>query len=163
MSLSPDRLLGIKAIAFDCDGVLTDSKVLYIGEGRWSRSYSIRDGLGIRRLQEAGLHVAIITASNSEDIRERAKTLKIEDFYEGDLDKTGAWDDFLNKHGLTDSEVAYMGDDEMDVPLLSRAGLAFTVSDAMEPALEAADYVAQRPAGQGAVREVCELILKARA
>lgn len=156
------KLSDLKAIAFDCDGILTDCRITYSGDGQWSRSFSIRDGLGIKRLQEAGIHVAIITASHSEDIRERAKTLKIKDFYEGISDKTGAWADFTKKHGLKDHEVAYMGDDEMDLPLLEKAGFAVTVQDAMESVIEVADYVAQRPAGNGAVREICELILKAR-
>ena len=162
MSLDQTKLAGIKAIAFDCDGILTDCRIHYSGNGTWSRNFSIRDGLGIKRLQEAGIHVAIITASNSEDIRERAKTLKIENFYEGNSDKTGAWTDFTSKHGLKDEEVAYMGDDEMDLPLLEKAGFAATVEDAMESVLKVADYVATRPAGNGAVREICELILKAR-
>ena len=89
--------------------------------------------------------MAIITASNSEDIRERAKHLKIADFYEGNTDKTGAWADFTKKHGLADEEVAYMGDDEMDMPLLEKAGFAATVSDAMEPVLRGSRLCGEAP------------------
>ena len=161
MNIDQAKLSKIRAIAFDCDGILTDCRIHYSGDGHWSRSFSIRDGLGIKRLQAAGIYVAIITASNSEDIRERAKSLKIANFYEGDSDKSWAWTDFKKKHSLNDDEVAYMGDDEMDLPLLEKAGFAATVEDAMESVLKVADYVAQRPAGNGAVREVCELILGA--
>lgn len=161
LKLNP-RLKKIKALVLDCDGILTDTRIYYSGNGKWSRTFSIRDGFGIRKLQEAGLIVSVITNSKSEDITERMKVLKIEKFYDGVTDKTKAWDDFLQTHNLQDDEVAYMGDDEPDLPLLERAGLAATVSDAMPVAIRAAQYVAKSPAGLGAVREVCELIISAK-
>lgn len=157
-----EQLKNLRAIAFDCDGVLTDARIVYSGNGQWSRFYSIRDGLGMRKLMDSGVLVAIITTSQSEDIRKRAEALKIHDFYEGYHNKLEAWEDFKKKHQLSDHEIAFMGDDDMDIPVLKKAGFAATVADAMEDVLQVAHYVAKRPAGNGAVREVCELILTAK-
>jgi 3-deoxy-D-manno-octulosonate 8-phosphate phosphatase (KDO 8-P phosphatase) len=156
------KLQGIKALVLDCDGVLTDTKIYYMGQGQWSRSFSIRDGFGIKKLQNAGIQVAIITTSKSEDITERAKSLKIDHLYDGAHDKIPAWDQLLKKLNLQSHEVAYMGDDEPDLPLLAKAGVSISVVDAIEHVRSIVDYVAQQPAGRGAVREVCELILKYR-
>ena len=155
------RLAKIKALALDCDGILSDTIIYYMGSGQWSRSYSIRDGYGIKKMLDAGYKVTVITNSRSEDISERMKTLKIPKWFDGVTDKNHAWEQFLSENNLSASEVAYMGDDEPDLPLLARAGVAFTVSDAMADVKKAADYVAKRPAGNGAVREVIELILQA--
>jgi 3-deoxy-D-manno-octulosonate 8-phosphate phosphatase (KDO 8-P phosphatase) len=165
LSLDPklqSKLSRIKALVLDCDGILTDTRISYMGSDQWSRSFSIRDGFGILKLREAGILVSVITTSKSEDIRARMKVLKIEKWYEGVADKVPAWEEFLQQHGLQPEEVAYMGDDDPDLPLLRRAGFSATVSDAMESVLSEVDYVARRPAGCGAVREVCELILKTR-
>lgn len=153
------RLSKLKALVLDCDGILSDTKIYYMGSGQWARSYSVRDGFGLRKLQNAGLRISVITNSKSEDISERMKTLKIEKYYDGVVDKIDAWNDFLKTYNLKDSEVAYMGDDDPDMPLLEKAGVAFTVSDALPNVKKLADYVAKRPAGQGAVRDVAELIL----
>jgi 3-deoxy-D-manno-octulosonate 8-phosphate phosphatase (KDO 8-P phosphatase) len=150
----------IKAIAFDCDGILTDGRIFYNGNGGWSRFFYIPDGLGIVKLQEAGFVVAIITTSNSEDIRKRVEKLKIPHFYEGNRDKTGAWADFLAKTGFKAEEVAYMGDDDMDLPLLEACGFAITVPAGIAKAKELAHYVTEAQGGMGAVREVCELLLQ---
>jgi 3-deoxy-D-manno-octulosonate 8-phosphate phosphatase (KDO 8-P phosphatase) len=157
------KLRGLKALALDCDGVLTDTVIYYQGDGAWARRYSIRDGFGIKKLLDAGWPVTVITTSKSEDISERMKSLKVPHWYEGVTDKVQAWNDFLRKHNLQASEVGYMGDDEPDLELLKRAGVAFTVSDALPVVLKTADYVAKAPAGKGAVREVIELILNAKA
>lgn len=157
------RLKNIKALVLDCDGILTDTKIYYMGQGAWSRSFSIRDGFGLRKLQDAGIIVSVITTSKSEDITERMRHLKIDRFYDGAVDKTVAWTDFLKQNNLKDSDVAYMGDDDPDMPLLQKAGVAFSVSDAMPEIKKIADFIPKRPAGQGAVREVAELILARRA
>lgn len=154
-----ERIRNLKALVLDCDGVMTDAKIYYLGEDRWTRSFSIRDGLGIKRLQLAGIKVAVITGSDSDDIRSRMKSLKIEHFYEGSLNKLPAWNDFLAKSGLSAEQVAYMGDDEVDLPLMKLAAVSFTVPDGVPSAIACADYVAEASAGVGAVREVCELIL----
>lgn len=154
------RLSKIKMLVLDVDGILTDARVFLGPDGEWRRFFSIRDGIGIRLLLEGGYQVALITGSKAEDIRLRAKHLGIPHLYEGNMDKEPAIADLLQKTSLKAEEYAYMGDDFFDVPLLEKAGFAATVSDAMNEAKDACQYVAQRPAGNGAVREVCDLIYR---
>jgi 3-deoxy-D-manno-octulosonate 8-phosphate phosphatase (KDO 8-P phosphatase) len=153
------KLRKIKLLALDVDGILTDCRIWMDANGQWKRFFSIRDGLGIKRLQEKGYQVAIITASTSEDVRARAKVLGINYFYEGAHVKEPAFLDLLEKSNLREDEVAYMGDDLPDVPLLKRVGFSATVPEALEEAQKAVNYITRRPGGNGAVREVCELIL----
>lgn len=153
------RLKPLKALLLDCDGILTNAQTWYSGEGKWRRSYSLRDGYGIHKLLAKGFIVGIITASDSEDIRERAKQLKLSYLFEGKLDKTGHFADFLQKTGFDPSEVAYMGDDDPDIPLLKQVGFAATVPAAMESVIDVVHYKTKKEGGDGAVREVCEMIL----
>ena len=154
------RLRRVRMLVFDVDGVLTDARTYMHAEGEWRRFYSIRDGYGIVRLMKAGYKTGIITGSKALDIRERAKALGVNFFFEGHLDKLAPFEQLQKDSGLKPEEIAYMGDDIFDVPLLERVGFAATVSDAMEEALEVAQYQAKRPAGNGAVREVCEMIIQ---
>lgn len=153
------RLKPLKALLLDCDGILTDAKTWYAGDGHWRRMYSLIDGYGVKKLLDAGFTVGVITASDSEDIRERMKHLKLSYLFEGKLDKTGHFAQFLKDSGLQPDEVAYMGDDDPDVPLLSAVGFAASVPDAMTSASSVAHYITKRRGGDGAVREVCEMIL----
>lgn len=154
------KLQPIKALALDCDGILSNCQIYYLGEKQWGRQFSIRDGWGIKKLQSNDLAVTVITASKSEDIRERMKSLAIDPWYEGASEKIASWEKFLKHYNLKDHEVAYMGDDEPDLPLLHLAGFSATASDALPLVLESVDYVSQFPGGNGAVREICDLILK---
>lgn len=161
--LKPDvlnRIKNIKMLLLDVDGVLTDCRIFFDNSGEWKRHFSIRDGYGIKMLLDLGYKVGIITASKSKDIAERAKALGLTYFFEGSLDKVPAFESALKDSGLKANEVAYMGDDLFDIPLLKQVGFAATVSDAMEEVVEIAHYQARRPAGNGAVREVCDLIRK---
>ena len=144
----------------DVDGVLTDCRVFLDSNGQWKRMFSIRDGYGITRLMESGYQTGVITGSKAEDIEKRVQVLKIQHFYQGSLHKEPAFDEILKKTGLADKEIAYIGDDLFDIPILKRVGFAATVSDAMEEVLSKVDYVTKRPAGNGAVREICDLIIK---
>lgn len=153
------KLNKIKLLALDVDGILTDCRIWMDREGHWIRSFSIRDGLGIKRLQGFGYQVAIITASVAADVRARAKVLGIDLFYEGAAQKEPAFLDLLKVTGLLAEEVAYMGDDFPDIPLLKKVGFSATVPDALEEVKAVAKYITQRPGGNGAVREVCELII----
>ena len=155
-----NRLRRIKLLLLDVDGVLTDCRVFLDSSGEWRRFFSIRDGYGIKRLIEGGYQVGIITGSKAQDIQERAKTLKLQYFIEGTLDKKPAFEKILVQAGLKADEVAFMGDDDFDLPVLREAGFAATVPEAMEEVIENAHYVSTRPGGNGAVRELCELILK---
>lgn len=154
------RLRRIQLLLLDVDGILTDNRIFMGAAGEWHRFFSIRDGYGIKRVLEAGYQVGIITGSRAKDIQERAKALKITHFVEGTLDKKPAFDGILANARLAPDQVAYMGDDEFDVPVLKAAGFAATAPDAMEECLDSVHYVTKRPAGNGAVREVCEMILK---
>lgn len=155
-----DRLRPIKLLLLDVDGVLTDCRVFLDANGDWKRFFSIRDGYGIKKIMDAGYKVGIITGSKARDIQERAKALGVHYFVEGTLDKQPAFERILIESGFKASEVAYMGDDDFDVPVLRLCGFASTVPEAMEQVFENVHYVAVRPGGNGAVREVCELIFK---
>lgn len=147
-------------LVLDVDGILTDCRVFMAGHGEWRRFFSIRDGYGLMRLREAGFKTAIITGSSADDIRERAKNLKIDYFYEGHLEKLSCLKEIEAKSGIPASQMAYMGDDLFDIPVLQEVGFAATVPDALDPVLDKVHYVTKRPAGNGAVREVCEILLQ---
>lgn len=152
------RLKKLKALLLDVDGVLTDAKMWYAGDGKWVRRFSLRDGYGIRKLVDNGFIVGIITASNSEDIRLRAEQLKITHFYQGSLDKVSQFEDFLKRTGLKENEIAYVGDDEPDVPVMKRIGFAVTVPGGIKACRKVAHYITKLEGGDGAVREVCDMI-----
>lgn len=153
------KMSSIRLLAFDVDGVLTDNHIWMNDVGQWRRNFSVRDGYGIQLLRESGYQLAIVTGSNSDDVRERARILKINFFYEGSLDKLPAYEDIKNKTGLNDCEILYMGDDIFDLPLIERAGVGVTVPEASENIKLKSDFVTSRPGGSGAVREICEMIL----
>jgi 3-deoxy-D-manno-octulosonate 8-phosphate phosphatase (KDO 8-P phosphatase) len=160
MGLEVSRLKSVKMLILDVDGVMTDCRVFLDSVGEWRRHYSIRDGYGIKRLMDAGYKTAIITGSKAKDIEERAKVLGIHHFYQGNLDKYPAFQKLLAETGLKPEECAFVGDDLFDIPILEKVSFAATVPEAMEEVIEISDYVTKRPGGNGAVREVCEIILK---
>lgn len=146
-------------LVLDVDGVLTDTRLWFDGR-EWRRFFSIRDGVGIQRLIDAGYMLAVITGSKSEDIRERVKKLGIQFFYEGALDKAPSFKKLQEESGITPTEMAYMGDDIFDIPMIQEVAFGATVPEAVDEVLEIADYVTRRPGGCGAVREVCDYIYK---
>lgn len=154
------RLRNIRMLVLDVDGVLTDCRTFLGSDGEWKRFFSIRDGYGIKLLVDSGYKVGIITGTVTKDIQERQKALHVHYFYEGKLDKLPSFNKMTADAGLTASEVAYMGDDLFDLPVLESAGFAATVPDAMDEVFHKVQYTTKRPAGNGAVREVCDLILK---
>lgn len=154
------RLSQIQMLVLDVDGVLTDTKIYFNPPDSWSRTYSIRDGWGQKALIDSGYQMAIITGSTAADIRARAQSLKIPHLYEGAADKKPAFADLLKKTKLQPEQVAYMGDDIPDIEILKQVGFACAPPEAMQEVLDAVHFVASRPGGAGAVREVCDLILK---
>jgi len=146
-----NHLKKIKMLLLDVDGILTDCRIFIDSNGEWQRMFSIRDGYGIKLLLDLGYKVGFITASKSKDIGERAKALGLTYFFEGSLDKVPAFESAMKDARLEPQEVAYMGDDLFDMPLLRQVGFAATVSDAMEEVKEIVHYIAKRPAGNGAV------------
>jgi 3-deoxy-D-manno-octulosonate 8-phosphate phosphatase (KDO 8-P phosphatase) len=153
----------IRLFAMDVDGILTDGTVQISSAGTEAKNFSILDGLGLVRLHRAGLLVAWISGRPSGATTARATELKIPHLIQGRTDKLAALLELAASLNLTAAECAYMGDDDIDAPALAWAGIGATVPAAMPAALAAADYVTRRPAGHGAVREICEHLLAARA
>jgi 3-deoxy-D-manno-octulosonate 8-phosphate phosphatase (KDO 8-P phosphatase) len=146
----------------DVDGVLTDGTVLISSDGTEAKSFSILDGMGLKRLERAGIAVAWISGRPSGATSARAAELKIPHLVQGRVDKITALQELATQLGLAPAEIAYMGDDTIDAPAMAWAGIGIAPPEAMPEALAAADYVTRRPAGRGAVREICELLLARR-
>jgi 3-deoxy-D-manno-octulosonate 8-phosphate phosphatase (KDO 8-P phosphatase) len=155
------KLAKIKLLLLDVDGVLTDGRIIYDGQGNELKAFDVKDGHGLKMIQRAGIQVGIITGRSSEVVRRRAAELGIEILYQGALRKLEPYCEILEHHRLCDEEIAYVGDDIVDLPILQRAGFSATVADAVPDVLPLVDYVATRPGGRGAVREICDLLLRA--
>ena len=160
MGIDIQRLKNIKLLILDVDGVMTDTRIWLDSNGQWKRFYSIRDGVGIVRLIEAGYKLAVITGSVAEDIQARVKKLGIHYFYEGALEKETSFADLQLKTKLSPLEMAFVGDDIFDIPLLKDVGFSATVPEAVDEVKEIVEYVTVRSGGMGAVREVCDMIYK---
>ena len=156
------RAKEIRLLLLDVDGVLTDGSIVYGDSGTELKAFNIKDGFGIRLLREAGVEVGIITARRSEAVERRAQDLKLAHVYQGVGNKIEAFAEILAAQKLIPQQVAYMGDDWLDLPLLSRVGLAATVADGVAEVKAVAHYVTRQAGGRGAVRELCELIIEAK-
>ena len=155
------RAARIKLLLMDCDGVLTDGR-LWILDGDEQKSFNVRDGLGLELWHRAGLKSGIISGRNSSAVERRALILGIEYVRQGSEDKLRDFEELLNLAGVEENEVAFIGDDLNDMPLMRRSELAFAVADASEDTMAAAHYVTHARGGFGAVREVVEVILRAQ-
>lgn len=152
----------IRMVILDVDGVLSDGTINVSGSGELYKAFFVRDGLGIKMLQKAGIPVGIITGRSSDIVARRAEELGITDLAQGQRFKTNAWEAMLALHGLENEEVAYMGDDVPDLPLLMRAGLSATPADGIADLDDLVDFRSRFLGGRGAVRELAELILRAQ-
>ncbi len=152
----------IKGIIFDVDGVLTDGGLYRSDDGQEFKRFHSADGLGIRMLGDAGILIAVITGRESNVVRHRCKELQIEHLVQGAKNKLPAFESLCSDTGLAASEFAYMGDDIIDYPVMSRVGLALTVPGANAEVAEIAHWTSKKSAGNGAAREACELILKSQ-
>lgn len=157
-----DRARRIRLLILDCDGVLTDGRIIMLPGGDETKAFDVKDGHAMVMAQRAGLAIAIISGRKSSVVQARAKELGIAHLHEMAWVKTEPYDKVLAEEGLTDEEVCYVGDDVVDIPLLRRAGLAVAVADAVEEAKQYSHFVTKRAGGRGAVREVIEIILKAQ-
>ena len=155
-----DRLAKIRLLLLDVDGILTDGRIIYDHDGVESKMFDVKDGHGLKLIQRAGIRVGIITGRSSEVVALRARELGIDIVYQGAKEKMVPYREILEKLGLKDDEVAYMGDDLVDLPVLTRVGFSATVADAVEDIKPYVHYVAQKKGGRAAVREVCDLLLK---
>ncbi len=151
----------IKILVLDVDGVLTDGSIYLAAEQEILKKFNAKDGLGISCFIRSGLQVAIITGRCSPIIRKRAQELGINEVFENVKDKRAALTELLHRHNLQLKEIAYMGDDLNDLPVLTRVGLACAPADAAKEVKEVCHFVADEKGGNGAVRQVTELILKA--
>ncbi|MBI5167020.1 MAG: HAD hydrolase family protein [candidate division NC10 bacterium] len=149
-------------LILDVDGVLTDGCLLYGSGGTELKAFHVQDGFGLRAAQRMGLIPAIITGRDSDVVSRRAQELGIVEVHQGAIDKVRVYCDLLARHGLQDEMVAFMGDDLVDLPILGRVGLSLAPASAHPEVKARVDYVSQKGGGQGAVREVVELILKAQ-
>lgn len=152
----------VRLFAMDVDGVLTDGTVQIASDGSEAKSFSILDGFGLRELGRAGIVTAWISGRPSKATSRRAEELAIPHLVMGRNDKLAALQDLARRLGLESGQCAYMGDDTIDVPAILWAGIGLAPPHAIEAALAAADYITRRPAGHGAVREVCDQLLAGR-
>jgi len=157
-----ERAAGIRLMAFDVDGVMTDGRLYFSPAGDEMKAFFTRDGLGLKMLAEADLRLAIITGRDSPIVARRAENLGIERVLQGVADKREAMAGLLAAEGLAFAQAGYMGDDVVDLAVMGACGFAATVPDGHAAVRRIAHYVTVAAAGAGAVREVCELILAAQ-
>lgn len=157
-----ERAKHIRLAIFDVDGILTNGRLVYGVNGHELKEFHVIDGQGIKFLQKTGVEIAIITARQSEIISQRMKDLDIVHFYQGNSDKLPAYEDLKQKLKLEDHQISYMGDDLPDLPIIRRVGLGVTVPNAAKVMHENACWTTQATGGNGAVRELCELIMNAQ-
>ena len=157
-----ERARGVRMIVFDVDGVLTDGSLFYGDDGQEYKAFNSRDGHGIKMLRASGVEPAIITGRTSQVVLFRARNLGIVHLFQGADDKLVAFEKLLASVSLTPAQIAYMGDDVVDLPVLRRCGLAISVPDAPDEVKARSHYITRAGAGRGAAREACELIMRAQ-
>jgi 3-deoxy-D-manno-octulosonate 8-phosphate phosphatase (KDO 8-P phosphatase) len=154
-------LARLRLVAFDIDGVFTDGRFYLSDDGVESKSFCTQDGFGIRQLLKAGIEVAVISGRKSAAVERRMSELGVRHVILACGDKTAAFDTLTNELGIAAEEAAFVGDDIPDLPLLSKVGYSFAVANAVSAVREYCDYTTKANGGNGAVREVCELVLAA--
>ena len=152
----------LRLIAFDVDGVLTDGSLVLGEKGDEYKIFHAHDGLGLVMLREAGLHIAVISSRASSIVAERMASLGIDLVYQGQSDKRSVIIEIMQNLEVNKDQVAYVGDDLIDLPAMSEVGLAIAVANAQAPVLASADWVTDKAGGHGAVREICEMLLAAQ-
>lgn len=156
------RAAAVKVMIFDVDGVLTDGSLTYGPDGEATKTFNVLDGLGIQLLQKSGVQTAIISARNSPIVVKRAADLGIAHVYQGIHDKRVGFAKLLDATGVTAAQCGYIGDDVIDLPLLLQVGFAVTVPSGHPEVQYRAHYVTKNGGGKGAVREVCDLVMRAQ-
>jgi 3-deoxy-D-manno-octulosonate 8-phosphate phosphatase (KDO 8-P phosphatase) len=152
----------IRLFATDVDGVLTDAGMYYSESGDEWKKFNTRDGMGIKLLQKAGLVTAIVTQERTRLVARRAEKLAIPELHQGVMDKLSVIRDMAVRHGISLRQVAYIGDDVNDIEALKAVGLSASPADGLPQVLEIVDYVCRQKGGEGAVRELAEMILLSR-
>ena len=157
-----ERLKRIRLLLLDVDGVMTDGRIIFDSNGVESKFFNVKDGHGIKMLQRAGIEVGIISGRQSTVVANRAAELGIERVFQKAIDKLSPYNQILTDTGLSDKEVAFIGDDIIDIPVLRRVGFAAAPADAVEEVIPFVHFVTRNRGGWGAVREVSDLLLKAQ-
>ncbi len=162
-SLLDDNLLAnIRLVAFDVDGVFTDGRFYLSNDGVESKAFNTQDGYGVRQALLAGIEIAVISGRQSAAVQQRMDELGVRHVIQGCSDKIAAFEALTMELGIADAECIYVGDDVPDLPLLGKAGISVAVANAVAEVREFSDYTTQARGGCGAVREVCDLLLRAR-
>lgn len=157
-----ERAARVKLLVLDVDGVLTDGRLYFDNTGNEFKAFSTADGLGLKLLQRLGITLAVITGRASRIVADRAANLGIEHVYQGQDDKLTAYLDLLERTGGEDETTCFAGDDWIDLPVLTRVGLAVTVPAADAEVKARSHWITSSGGGEGAVRELCDLIIDAR-
>ena len=156
------RLKKLKILILDVDGVMTDGRIFWLEGHGWTRHFHIKDGYGLKVLMKCGIQVAIISGGDSKDVRTRMEFLKIPHVFLGDEEKIKALEKIQIATKLPYEQMAFMGDDLFDIPVIEKVGFSATVPHAVEPVKARCHYVTETPGGWGAVREVADAIRKAQ-
>jgi 3-deoxy-D-manno-octulosonate 8-phosphate phosphatase (KDO 8-P phosphatase) len=166
LRIKPDevaaRARGVTLLLLDCDGVMTDGTILMSGDGDEIKRFHVLDGHGIVLWRRAGRRVGVLTGRGSRALERRVEELNIEFLVQRSFDKLASFNALLAETGIPADEIAYVGDDVVDIPIMLRVGLAFAVPNSVDEAIEAAHAVTAREGGSGAVREVIDFLLKAQ-
>ncbi len=157
-----DKAAGIKLLFLDVDGVLTDGRITLNEKGEEVKSFDVKDGFGLKLLMRDGVEVVIVTGRRSRAVAHRARELGIREVYQGTSDKRLVCRRLIEKRGLMKSQVGSVGDDLPDLAMFRESGLCIAVADAAGEVREEADFITSKRGGHGAVREICEWILKCR-
>lgn len=154
------RIEKVRFVILDIDGVLTDGRIVYDNRGNELKFFDVQDGFGVALLKRVGIETVIMTAKKSNVVARRAKDFNVKGLYQNCFDKLETFRGMLEKFNIRPDEVCFMGDDVIDIPVLKRVGFAVSVPNGVDEAKEAAHYITKKPGGRGAVREVCDLIIK---
>lgn len=152
----------VKLVIFDVDGVLTDGSLFLGDDGQEYKAFHSKDGHGMVMLQQSGIMIGIITGRTSEVVRKRMESLGIKHVFQGQKDKLPAYQQLKQELGLADEEIAYVGDDVVDLPVMTKVGLSIAVQDAHNTTKEHAHWITPSAGGRGAAREVCEMLMQAQ-
>lgn len=152
----------IRLVIFDVDGVLTDGSLIMGDDGQEYKAFNVKDGHGMKMLQASGVEIGIISARNSRVVALRMESLGIKHLYQGHRDKLKAFDELKSKLKLESNQIAYVGDDLLDLCIMREVGLPIAVQDACQPIVEQADWQTRSRGGKGAAREVCEMIMQSQ-
>jgi len=157
-----ERVKQIRLVIFDVDGVLTDGSLIMGDDGQEYKAFNAKDGHGMKMLQVSGVEIGIISARNSRVVSLRMENLGIKHVYQGQRDKLKAFADMKKKLKLEQDQIAYVGDDLLDLCIMRKVGLAIAVQDASPAVVTQADWQTTAPGGRGAAREICELIMQSQ-